>query len=196
MNEILGFIVLTSPLFIILIWLPICFLIAIWLCRNVFRLESPLKIFVGILVFAVLFTLPFTDEIAGRIYFNHLCESEAGATIYQPIELSPENWKADGTPKFYKGANNNDVPSYAFDRLGIEFEAEWVEKKRLLNVTQHGSVIKEKKSGKRYSEVVGFWYKGGWINRKLTPHPSGISCNSANYYDDLVRQQFIPTNAE
>jgi len=105
--------------------------------------------------------------------------------------LPAEYWDEDGNPKFYKGANNNDVPSYAFERLGIDIDAEWVEKKRLLHVSQSGTVIKEKKSGKKYSEVVRFGYKGGWIMRELTPHPSGLSCGGGGFYDELVQQQFV-----
>jgi hypothetical protein len=155
-----------------------------------------LKITGGLAVFLIMLLLPVLDEIAGRIYFNHLCETEAGVKVYQTIELPAEYWDENGKPKFYKGASNNDVPSYAFKRLGIDIEAEWKEKTRLLHVSQFGTVVNEKKSGKKYSEVVGFGYKGGWIMRELTPHPSGLSCGGGDFYDELVQQQFISAEKE
>ena len=196
MKQLLGFAVLTGPLFMIVLWVPVCIALGVLVGRKVIKKSLPLKITGGLVVFLIILLLPVSDEIAGRIYFNHLCETEAGVKVYQTIELPAEYWDKDGKPTFYKGAKNNDVPSYAFKRLGIDIDAKWVEKKRLLHVSQFGTVVREKKSGKKYSEVVGFGYKGGWIMRELTPHPSGLSCGSGDFYDELVQQQFIPAKKE
>lgn len=196
MKELLGFVVLTSPLFLMVLWIPACLFLAVSVGRKGIKKSLPLKIAGGVAVFLIALLLPVSDEIAGRIYFNHLCETEAGAKVYQTIELPAEYWDENGEPKFYKGSKNNDIPSYAFNRLGIDIDEEWVEKKLLLHVSQSGTVIKEKKSEKKYSEVVRFGFKGGWIMRELTPHPSGLSCGIDNSYDELVRQQFIPVKEE
>ena len=192
MKQLLGFVVLTGPLFLIVLWVPVCIALAILVAKKLIKRSLPLKITGGLTVFLIILLLPVSDEIAGRIYFHHLCETEAGVKVYQQIELPAEYWDEDGNPKFYKGVNNNDNPSYAFERLGIDIDGEWVEKKRLLHVSQSGTVIKEKKSGKKYSEVVRFGYQGGWIMRELTPHPRGLSCGDSSLYDKLVQQQFIP----
>lgn len=196
MKQLLGFAVLTGPLFLIVLWVPVCIALAVLVGKKFIHKSLPHKIAGGLVVFLVVLVLPVTDEIAGRIYFHHLCEKEAGVKVYQTIELPAECWDEDGKPKFYKGANNNDVPSYAFNRLGIDIDGEWVEKKRLFHVTQSKTIYKEKESGRKYSEVVRFGYKGGWIMRELTPHPSGLSCGGYNFYDELVQQQFIPAKDE
>ena len=102
MDQLLGFIALTSPLFLIVLWVPVCIALAVWVGRKFLRAGLPLKIVVGTLLFLVLLILPFADEIAGRIYFNHLCETEAGIKVYQTIELPAEYWDEDGAPKFLK----------------------------------------------------------------------------------------------
>jgi hypothetical protein len=196
MKQLLGFAVLTGPLFLIVLWVPVCVAIGFLVGKKFIKKSLTLKIIGGLAIFLIMLLLPVSDEIAGRIYFNHLCETEAGVKVYQTIELPAEYWDEDGNPKFYKGANNNDVPSYAFKRLGIDIDGEWVEKKRLLQVIQFGTVVNEKKSGKKYSEVVRFGYTGGWIMRELTPHPSGLSCRGGSFYDELVQQQFIPAKEE
>ncbi len=34
------------------------------------------------LVFLLVFVVPFADEVAGRIYLSHICDTEAGAKVY------------------------------------------------------------------------------------------------------------------
>lgn len=168
--------------------------LGMWVARKAAsRYERKrIKLGVRVAVALVFILIPTGDWIAGRIYFNYLCETEAGVKVYQTIELPPEYWDEDGTPKFYKGANNNDIPSYAFKRLGMDINAEWKERQRWFQVDQFGTMITSRKSGQRLSEVVGFRYWGGWVARKMTPHNSSISCGGGDAYDDLVRQQFIP----
>jgi len=196
MDQLLGFITLTSPLFLIVLWVPVCIALAVWIGRKFIKKGKLLKIVVGTLIFMVLLILPVADEIAGRIYFNHLCETEAGAKVYQTIELPAEYWDADGKPTFYKGANNNDVPSYTFERLGITITAKRNQRQRWFHINQSGTIYTSKTTGQRLSEVVRFGYGGGWIAREMTPHNFAITCGLANSYDDLIRQQFIPASKE
>lgn len=191
MDQLLGFIALTSPLFLIVLWLPVCIALAVWVGRKLLKTGLPLKIVASTLIFFALLFLPFADEIAGRIYFNHLCEAEAGAKVYQTIELPAEYWDEEGKPTFYKGSRNNDIPSYAFERLGIDITAKWVEKEHRFRIHQSGTIYTDKASGQRLGEVVRFGYAGGWIAREMTLHPSSVTCGLAGSYDDLVQQQFV-----
>ena len=139
MNEILGFIVLTSPLFLIVLWVPVCIVLAVWTGRKFLKNSKiPIKVAIGTLVFLFALAMPIADEIAGRIYFNHLCETEAGAKVYQTIELPAEYWDENGKPNFYYGATNNDIPPYAFERVGAEVIPKAKEKIRLFHIEQIG----------------------------------------------------------
>lgn len=100
MQELLGFIVLTSPLFLVVLWIPIYLLLVISVGRKAIKKSLPLKIAGGVTAFLIARHLPVGDEIAGRIYFNHLCETEAGVKVYQPVELPAEYWDEGGKPLF------------------------------------------------------------------------------------------------
>jgi hypothetical protein len=98
MKDIIGLAVLTSPLFLIVLWLPVAVFVAAKLSRR--PKNGAAKLVMGVSTFVLVFFLPFADEIAGQIYFNHLCSSEAGAKVYQTVELPAEYWDEDGKPRF------------------------------------------------------------------------------------------------
>src|SRR5450759_4285982 len=49
---------------------------------------------------AVFILLPIWDEIAGYIYFRHLCATEGGVSVYKKVKLGQEYWNPDGSGKF------------------------------------------------------------------------------------------------
>lgn len=197
MNEILGFIVLTSPLFLIVLWVPVCIVLAVWIARRFLRKRKiAVKVAVGILIFFFALAMPIADEIAGRIYFNHLCETEAGAKVYQTIGLPAEYWDENGKPNFYYGATNNDIPPYAFERVEAEVIPKAKEKIRLFHIEQIGTTYTDKKSSKIISETTGFRYWGGWVVRNFSLHNTATSCNIAESDDELIKKQFVPEVTE
>ncbi len=178
-DEFLGFMALTWPLPLIVLWFPVCIALAVLVGKKGIKRSLPFKI------------------IGGAAYLNYLCKTEAGVKIYQPIELPADYWDKNGKPKFYNGSNNNDVPSYAFQRLGIDIKVERIEKKRLFSVNQSKRIVKDKKTGKKYSQIVEFGYGGGWLIGTSPAYVSSISCEKGgSYYDKLVQQQFIPIKKE
>jgi len=168
----------------------VCVLLAVWIARKKIGMGWKRKVAGGFAVFLLALLLPFGDEIAGRVYFNHLCETEAGAKVYQTIELPAEYWDQDGKPTFYNGAMNNDVPSYAFKRLGIAVSLESRDRHRSFHIDQFGATIKDKKTDTVISEFTGFRYWGGWIARSFSPHNTAISCGGGTAYDELIEKQF------
>jgi hypothetical protein len=192
MEPFLGFIVLTSPLFLIVLWVPVCLVLAIWVSKKLINRALLLKIVGGFAVFFVALVLPVADEIAGRVYFYHLCETEAGAKVYQTIELPAECWDEQGRPLFYEGAINNDIPSNAFEKVKVDVIVNSKKVGRLFRIQQIGVTFTDKESGNVLSELTWFMYWGGWLARNFTPHNSAISCGGAESYDDLVKKQFIP----
>ena len=115
--------------------------------------------------------IPTGDWIAGRIYFNHLCETEAGVKVYQTIELPDEYWNEDGTPKFYDENNGNFYLNW--DEL---VDAEMIKTNKIFNIVEMRSILQEKSSGKIIREKVWFGFKGGWIKIYFSPTLSGSNC--------------------
>ena len=100
MSELLGFAVLTSPLWLIVV----LFVAAVWIALKVSaRYRSGFaKIVVGLGMITLVVGLPLLDGITGRGYFHYLCASNAGAKVYETVELPGSFWDEAGKPKFLK----------------------------------------------------------------------------------------------
>lgn len=176
------------------LWVLVSLFVAVMVGWKIFKRQLLFKIVGGAAVFCFVLALPFADQIVGTIYFNHLCRTEAGLKVYQSIELTAEYWDEDGKPTFYKGSSKNDVPSYAFDRLGIAITAEGNDQQRLFQVKQFESTTLLTKTGQRLYKLTAFRYWGGWVAREFPFFAAGRSCGGWHLYDELVEQQFIPSN--
>jgi hypothetical protein len=178
LNELLGFVVLTGPLWLILILLPIAIWIAVQVAKRFKRGSA--KLGIGLLVFLLVFLVPFGDEIAGRIYFSYLCATEAGVKVYQTVELPAEYWDERGKPKFIKGIGALDTAiliNYDTDITLEKYPSFFrIEKFRFRYV--------EKQDGKMLGEVTDFHYFGGWITQNFNPAPGGgASCDRPELRD-------------
>lgn len=184
LNELLGLAVLSGPLWLILILIPIAIWIAAMVVKRIGRGSA--KIVVGVLVFLVLFLAPFTDEVAGRIYFNHLCATEAGVKVYQTIELPPVYWDEHGKAKFYDERNGN------FQLEGYSVKYKTGAYSSLFHIDNAGYERVNGQSGQVLGEVTSFRYWGGWMKRNLSPHNTATSCDGGmERSNDLVRQIFV-----
>lgn len=184
MKQLLGFAVLTGPLFLIVLWVPVCVALAFLVGRKVIKKSLPLKITGGIAVFLIMLLLPVSDEIAGRIYFNHLCKTEAGAKVYQTIKLPAEYWDKDGKPNFYVNWDTGLGKRYPLIRQDGSFSS-------LFHINDAGFKFVEKKSGKTLGEVINFRYLGGWIFRSFNTSNSSSSCEMR---EEIINDIFIPEN--
>ena len=190
MESFLGFIVLTSPLFLIVLWVPVCIALAVWVSlRTIKRKSFPLKVVSGLVVFLLAFILPFGDEIAGRIYLNHLCATEAGAKVYQTIELPAEYWDENGKPKFYDLRNGN----FYLD-LHRLIDGRTQKTKRLFNVVEYTSETIRRSSGNVISRKIWFEFHGGWLLNTFSSTPSGGASCGRNVERTLKEysEMFIP----
>lgn len=183
LNELLGFAVLTGPLWLILILLPVSVWIAIKVAKR-FKQKSA-KIAIGLGVFMLVFVAPFADEIAGRIYFNRLCANEAGVKVYQTVELPAEYWEADGKPKFYDEKNGN------FNLEGYRVEYTTGVYSSLFHIDNAGATRVDGRTGQALGEVTDFRYWGGWMRRNLSPNNTANGCeNRRERSSNLVKQIF------
>lgn len=97
MEPFLGFIVLTGPLFLIVLWVPVCIALAVWVSRKALKRRNlPLKIAGGLLVFLLALSLPTTDVVVDRVHLKHLCEAEAKTTVLNSVSLPVEFKNSDG----------------------------------------------------------------------------------------------------
>ncbi len=189
-DTILGFAVLTGPLWLILILLPVC----IWLAVKISKRFKPdgARIAGGVGIFLLLFALPFGDEIAGRIYLSHLCATEAGVKVYQTVELPAEYWDADGKPKFYNDKNGNFSLSKEYpSKLKIEIYSSF------LHVDKLTGILRNQKTDALISDNITFRYWGGWMRRNFSSHNTATSCDKyLEQYGNFIRQVFKPANSE
>jgi len=177
MKEILGFIVLTSPLFLILLWVPVCVGLAVWIGRKIFKKGKTVTgVVVGLLVFLFVMAAPVADEIAGRIYFNHLCETEAGVKVYQTIELPAEYWDEEGRPKFMNSRGVLDT-----EVLGTRFE--WKRRtspivSNFIRIDKEEWILFDNRNSRELGEMLTFFRYFGWTS-KLSPAPNvAVDCQS------------------
>lgn len=182
-DPLLGFAVLTGPLWLILILLPVC----VWLAVKISKRFNPgvTRIAGGIGIFLLLFALPFGDEIAGRIYFNYLCANEAGVKVYQTVELPAEYWNESGRPKFYDDKNGN----FTLDGYRVEYATGIYSP--FFHVDNAGYKRADARSGQVLGEVTDFRYWGGWMRRNLSAHNTANSCEDRRERSNsLVKQIF------
>jgi hypothetical protein len=175
-HELLGFVVLTGPLWIIII----LFVIAFWLNIKFAERFPPgsKRWAVATGIFLLVFSIPFADEIAGRIYLNHLCATQAGVRVYKAIELPKEYWDERGRPRF-------------LDNLGYPNQSLWAGKTASRgHVRRYSSVffidkdvtqIKEKSSAELRAEITTFRFLGGWIMKNF--NPSSTASASCEFMD-------------
>ena len=189
MKQLLGFAVLTGPLFLIVPWTVVCLVLAFFIGKNIAKRSLPIGITVAVLLFAVVLPLPIADEIAGRIYFNRLCEKEAGVKVYKTIELPAEYWDEDGKPKFYdENTGNFTLPSEKFYKVDSK------KGNRRFGVQERRTFILNINTNKIIGEKLLFRYWGGYILKNFTPHNSAMRCGSD--WHEFVEKQFIQTMAK
>lgn len=180
LSALLGFAVLTGPLWLILIVLAIAIWIAVKVAKRFER--RSIKIAIGLLVFLLVFFVPFADEIAGKFYLSRLCATEAGVKVYQMVELPAEYWDERGKPKLRKFKSS--TPGI-ISLVGIK-EPFWEESSftepysSLFHIEKAGFRLREINSKTIVGEVVYFRNWGGWLARNLSPHRSATSCELKN----------------
>lgn len=125
------------------------------------------------LVVVIWILIPTGDEIAGHLYLNHLCSTEAGVKVYQTVELPAEYWDAQGKPKFLK--ENSDL-NYSF--LKNRFRESTSEKvyPSLFKIDEMHYKLVDNSNQKVLGEVINFMYWGGWVVRDFSPHNNAVDC--------------------
>ena len=190
-DTVLGFAVLTGPLWLILILLPVSIWIAVKLAKR-FK-QRGTKLAGGVGIFLLVFLVPFGDEIAGHLYFNYLCANEAGVKVYQTVELPGEYWDERGREKFFNQYGNldHDLWVKVLDESGGHVERY----SSVFSIDKDTSPVKQRTSQMMLAEVTTFRYWGGWMRRNLSPSNTAISCafiSYSNFSRSFYGQLFKP----
>lgn len=176
-NELLGFAVLTSPLWLILIVL----VASIWIARKAAKrfTSRSTRFAVAVGVFLLVFCVPFADEIAGRIYLNHLCATEAGVKVYRSVELPAEYWDEGGRPRFF---NEHGYLDHKFWVDMLDESGGRVERySSILAIDKDTTLIRKKSSARILAVVSTFRFWGGWIVKNF--NPSSTASASCEFMD-------------
>lgn len=172
LNDLLGFAVLTGPL-----WLLVIFaLIAVWISAKAakrFERRST-RLAMRLLVFLLVFFVPFGDEIAGRIYLGHLCATEAGVKVYKTVELPAEYWTEQGKPR-YLAANGFVDLKLLPNRFGWHnIDEPYIDS--VIRIRKRRWQFLDKEAQTVLGERITYMRLLGWINR-FSPAPNiGEGC--------------------
>ncbi|MCW8824934.1 MAG: hypothetical protein OQK78_00780 [Gammaproteobacteria bacterium] len=179
-SEFLGFVVLLSPLVLLLIWIPLTLWVSIFIGKKFVRESSRYRKPVIATVFVFMMILPLVDELVGRIYFNHLCDTQAGVKIYKTIELPAEYWDENGRPRFYKRGVTDFQDLY----LSVYDTGAYSE---VFHIDNAGFKYIEKQTNFTLGEVKNFRYWGG-VRNNLSINNSATRCDVPL---DLVDKIFV-----
>ncbi len=167
-DELLGFAVLTGPLWLMLILLPVSIWIAVKVAKR-FKQRSA-KLAGGVGIFLLVFVVLFGDEIAGRLYFNYLCVTEAGVKVYKTVELPAEYWDVEGKAKFYVNFDSLLGKTYSVKYKPGTYSS-------FFYIDDAGYAYSNKQTGQVLGEAIDFRHWGGWIRRNFNPvGPSATRC--------------------
>jgi len=172
MNGLLGFAVLTGPLWLIVLLLPLAIFIAVKVSKRIQPVAT--RFFAGVGIFLLVFFIPFADEIAGRAYLNYLCATQAGVKVYQTVELLGEYWDENGKPRFIKP--NGDLDRTMLGKRLSE-PGKTIQYSSIFGIDEDHQQVVDNITSVVLGEVVSFRHWGGWIHRNLNPAGrSGVSC--------------------
>jgi hypothetical protein len=140
---------------------------------------------------AVFILVPIWDEIAGRIYFRHLCEIEGGIKVHKIVELGPEYWNPDGSSKFITVAAEREgkllVPGYSWEsRWNRDFN-------KILNIAKQQYSVAEVSTGAEIGSKIFFVNFHGWLMNHSFAHVTGDECPSSDAptYRSLLERVFV-----
>ena len=186
-NELLGFVTLTSPLWLIIIIVLLGAVFAI-IFSKLFKTNG-MKLNINVSIFILIILILFGDEIVGSIYFKYLCNTKAGIKVYHKVKLPTDYWDEQGRPKFYSVKNGN------FKLKGYSIEYKIGKYSPVFHIENAGYRRIDKQSGQVLGEVINFMYWGGWVKRNLNFNNTGSICEgNAERSNSLINKIFVPRN--
>lgn len=129
---------------------------------------------------AVFVLIPTWDIVPGYLYFNHLCEKEAGVKVFKTVEVDRTYFIANGQPDEKKLADHYGS-SFKVDR---DFSA-------IFHITKIESAIQDKRTGETLGTATSLTYYWGWLNAYLFSQGSSSTCPAGHVIHGIVWQKVI-----
>jgi hypothetical protein len=126
------------------------------------RAKSKLAKYLTIAMFVL---IPTWDIIPGRVFFQHLCETEAGVKALKTVELDRSYFKPDGKPDDKKLAER-------YPQMN-KFERNF---STIFHIAKTESTIHDKETGEVLGTAANFSYRGGWLTVSVLVDATGSSC--------------------
>jgi len=155
--------------------LLIALMLYVWLAWVVVRMVgwlARIRVFTTVttkvlqaLCVALFVLLPTWDIIPGRLYFQYLCDTEAGVKVFRTVEVDQSYFRPDRRPDDKKLAKRY-VQTSKFDR---NFSTRF-------HIAKTEGVLQDKESGEKLGTATDFFYHGGWLTVFLLPEGAGTSC--------------------
>lgn len=175
MNELLGFIVLSGPLFLIVIFAVVAIIITLILRKKVTGTKK--RLLGGLSVFGIALFLLFGDEMIGKMYLGYLCENKTEQVMHNQIKLPADYWNEDGSLKFtiLKNGMAN------FNELRKWYIVEYHDEKYIdfyISITKTNSIYFDPLTKQKIAVETSFSRHYGWLNN-FSPAPNiGESCRN------------------
>ncbi len=141
------------------------------------RTESKLAKYVAIMAFVL---IPTWDIVPGHLYFNYLCEKEAGTTVLKTVEVEKEYFLPDGRPDEKKLGDRFKQLSKTDRDLSTIF-----------HITKHGSTIEDKQTGETLGHATSLTYFGGWLSSYLFSGGSSTTCPEYHSSHGMIWREVI-----
>lgn len=136
-----------------------------WLGRICVFPSISTKVFQGLtLAFFVLF--PTWDIIPSQLYFEHLCETEAGIKVSRTVQVDQSYFRSGGVPDDKKLLDR-----YVQSSKWSPDVSSWA------HITKIEGTIRDRETGELLGTATDFLYGGGWINSRIAPM-SSTTCPS------------------
>jgi hypothetical protein len=129
---------------------------------------------------AVFVLIPTWDIVPGYLYFNHLCESEAGVKVFKTVEVDTNYFLPNGEPdqERLKEVYLNPVKLQDFSSQ--------------FHIKISSSLVREKNTGETLGTATGFAYYGGWLSSYVFPQGPPSKCPDYLVHGTLWRQVVKP----
>lgn len=178
------------------LYLLVAISVTSWLARIPKRV--PYKWLTALLTLAVFALIPTWDEILGRMYFKHLCETEGGVRVYKTVELGPEYWDSKGDQLLIK----DEIPIVSGKHLIAE---RYKYDTDLIEITERPGRIKRDQAklvdirvGDTLALRTNFIYFGGWLINSTGLLVTGKDCRDYGHsiadFRGFLHEVFTPLN--
>ena len=148
------------------------------------RTKSTLALYATIAVFVL---IPTWDIIPGRLYHQHVCETQGGVRAYKTVQVDKTYFLPDGRldeKKLLERFEWQTTMDRAFSKV--------------FHMTKHQGVLLDRENGEHLGMATDFSYFGGWLHTTILIEDAPDPCPQfgRDVYSALYRQVLRPKTSE